>query len=365
MFFPYHGQSKAYSTMVIPPPFGLPMAHPPWSGADCYQRIYCHSYGRLGALEVGIGHNSCRHGQICCSSRALDATFTQESVCFPPPPPPKPPWPPPWRKNITSIRPPLLSTNPSTHITTTVTIRMSGRHKKKEAAASSGSAQMPSSHPEDFPPLTNQSSPPHKGGSRKRLGPSSPAHQSTGTNPSVSSNPSSAGSAGSGNFGEELLRGRTLNYQAASFVPQGNNVFRSDDGNYVSAQAAVRLADFYRAATEVVNESWEQASHEERSEVGDDGFSAPRSPPCCAKQSNPTNTSSVQFDSPSNRYYELGPSLDSSDSSGSDPSDDRKVSASAKGDGSTRSNPPPPKTSESVSKSPDSGSSSSSDTISS
>jgi hypothetical protein len=110
-----------------------------------------------------------------------------------------------------------------------------------------------------------------------------------------------------------------------------------------------------------VNESWEQASNEERSEVGDDGFGAPMSPPCRAKQSNPTNTSSVQFDSTSNHYYELGPSPDSSDSSGSDPSDGRKVSASAKGDGSTCSNSPPPKTSAFVSKSPDSGSSGSSD----
>jgi hypothetical protein len=30
------GQSKAIPTMMNPPPFGLPMAHPPWLGADNY-----------------------------------------------------------------------------------------------------------------------------------------------------------------------------------------------------------------------------------------------------------------------------------------------------------------------------------------
>jgi hypothetical protein len=27
-------QSKAFPTMMNPPPFGLPIAHPPWSEAD-------------------------------------------------------------------------------------------------------------------------------------------------------------------------------------------------------------------------------------------------------------------------------------------------------------------------------------------
>ena len=62
MFFPLHGQSKAISTMVTPPPFGLPMAHPPWSGADCYQWLCFYKGEAVGAVGVGIGHTHHCHG---------------------------------------------------------------------------------------------------------------------------------------------------------------------------------------------------------------------------------------------------------------------------------------------------------------
>jgi hypothetical protein len=36
---------------------------------------------------------------------------------------------------------------------------MSGRHKKKKAASSADGARLPSTHPNDYPPLSHQSSP--------------------------------------------------------------------------------------------------------------------------------------------------------------------------------------------------------------
>jgi hypothetical protein len=123
--------------------------------------------------------------------------------------------------------------------------------------------------PNDYPPLSHQSSPQRKGRSRKRLGPSSPAHQSTGTKSSVTSILSSAGTAASSDFAEMPLTGRALNYRAPSFVPQGNRFIHTPVGSYDSAVAAARRTEFYRAATEVVAASWEQASLDERSDVGD------------------------------------------------------------------------------------------------
>jgi hypothetical protein len=100
MFLPPHGHSKVISTMVTPPPFGLPMAHSPWSGADCYQWLCCCNGEAISAVEVGIGHTHHCHGSSPHFRQALDTLSAQESVCFSPPPPPKPPWPPPFHKNI-------------------------------------------------------------------------------------------------------------------------------------------------------------------------------------------------------------------------------------------------------------------------
>jgi hypothetical protein len=146
MFFPFHGQSKAISTMVTPPPFGLPMAHPPWSGADCYQWLFCCNGEAVGAVEVGIGHTHHRHGSSLHFRQALDTFSAQELVCFSPPPPPKPPWPPPWHKNINTNHPPQLFSNPPfRHTVPPSSHRMSGRHKKKQAASSAEGARLPSS----------------------------------------------------------------------------------------------------------------------------------------------------------------------------------------------------------------------------
>ena len=160
MFFPLHGQSKAISTMVTPPPFGLPMAHPPWSGADCYLWLCCCNGEAVGAVEVGIGHTHHRHGSSSQFRQALDTLSAQESVWFSPPPLPKPPWPPPSYKNINTNHSPQLSSSLPIRYTVSPSFhRMSGRHKKKKAASSADGARLPSTHPNDYPPLSHQSSP--------------------------------------------------------------------------------------------------------------------------------------------------------------------------------------------------------------
>jgi hypothetical protein len=72
MVFPLHGQSKVISTMVTSPPFGLPMAHPPWLGADCYQWMCCYNCEAAGAVEVGIVHTHHRHGSSPHFQQVLD-----------------------------------------------------------------------------------------------------------------------------------------------------------------------------------------------------------------------------------------------------------------------------------------------------
>ena len=42
------GVSKESSTMSTPPPFGLPMAHPPWMGANAYQQLHWCNVGAVG-----------------------------------------------------------------------------------------------------------------------------------------------------------------------------------------------------------------------------------------------------------------------------------------------------------------------------
>jgi hypothetical protein len=43
--------------MVDPPPFGLPMAHPPWWGADCYQWLCCYADNDrpIGKFQTAAG----------------------------------------------------------------------------------------------------------------------------------------------------------------------------------------------------------------------------------------------------------------------------------------------------------------------
>lgn len=171
--------------------------------------------------------------------------------------------------------------------------------EEKQASAANTGARLPSSsYSEEFPPLTHQTSPRRKGKGRKRLGPSSPPHKNPPPNASAASkNPSAAASksntaasktsaAASLNFKEEPLQGRALDYNAPPFVPTG-----SANPSFDTAAAARRCAEFYKAATEVVAESWEQASLDEHSSNGD-GFS---SPPRCSTAAS----AAVQRDSSS------------------------------------------------------------------
>jgi hypothetical protein len=96
---------------------------------------------------------------------------------------------------------------------------------------------------------SHQSSPRRKGKNRKRLGPSSPSHNISNNNPAASTGASRA--SASGNFKEQPLQGRALDYNASPFVPQGNTVIHAPSGSYDSAAAAARCAKFYRAAAEV------------------------------------------------------------------------------------------------------------------
>ena len=367
MFFPQHGQSKATSSMVTSPPFGLPMAHPPWSGADCYQWVRCCSGVAVGAVEVGIGHTHHRHGSPHQLRQDLFVIFTQESVQSTHLPPPKPPWPPPSHliinhhppptiKYLPPLRPPSLllllppcrrrsrrhlpcsafrgdsdincrpprlllspclppdaslvavaalvlppplslrslspspclvtaSTPPQPRLVTPVcrshhkfktslvpshpfstcaavptailpislpldaslTVppsyhRMSGRHKKKQAASSAEGARLPPSKSSSQVFRSNPSSPRRKGNTRKRLGPSSPVHRSTGTTLPAAS---SVGTPVSRDFAEEPLTGRALNYRAPTFVPQGNKVSHASSASRDSAAAASKGAEFY------------------------------------------------------------------------------------------------------------------------
>lgn len=316
MFFPFHGQSKACCTMVNPPPFGLPMAHPPWSGADCYQWSDCYGFVGYGVVGAGIGHTHHRHGSPPPPSPGFDTYPTLELVCSHPSPPPKPPWPPPCHNSAASTT--TTPIQPVSPVAPPTTVSMSGRQKKKQASVATGARLPSSSYSEEFPPLTHQTSPRRKGKGRKRLGPSSPPHKNPPPNASAASkNPSAAAyksntssktsAAASSNFEEEPLHGRALDYNAPPFVLTG-----SANPSFDTAAAARRRSEFYKAATEVVSESWEQASLDERSSNGD-GFSSPprRSTAASAAAQKP----SVQFDSPSNQYYDLGPSFDSSSSS--------------------------------------------------
>ena len=88
-------RSMTFRTMIFPPPFGLPMAHPPWSGEDKYQGTRC----RHGCCFLGRpSPRRCwrlHHGSIDDISRRSVPPLTQESVelPLPPPDPPPPPWP--------------------------------------------------------------------------------------------------------------------------------------------------------------------------------------------------------------------------------------------------------------------------------
>jgi hypothetical protein len=128
-------------------------------------------------------------------------------------------------------------------------------------------------------------------------------------------------------FDDEPLFGRTLNYNDPPFVHiNSTDPSRSFDMTAV----AKRRAQLYKAATKAVAESWEQASLHEHLSNGD-GFSSPprHSAAPAASGQNP----SVQFASPANQYYELGPSLDSSSSSSSDTfKEDRKSAAKPNAD---------------------------------
>ena len=164
-------QSKAFPTMMNPPPFGLPMAHPPWSGADNYHKGDLCTAEVIGAAvgPIGLAQRMYRAG----APRPLEsAAISTKELVQNPHPPPKPPWhnrippkPPPTTTTITSY-PPILIPIPS-HT-------MSSRPRKHRSTGNHGRKD-PSLHGFTFKPTSPEKQP----NSRKRSGIGSPQYKAT------------------------------------------------------------------------------------------------------------------------------------------------------------------------------------------
>ena len=153
-------QSKAFPTIMNPPPFGLPMAHPPWSGADNYHRRDCCTAEVIGAAvgPIGLAQRLYRVG----APRPLEsAAISTKELLQNPPLPPKPPWhnrippkPPPITATITSYPPTFIPTLSPT---------MSPRPRKHRSTGNYGRKD-PSLHGFTFKPTSPEKQP----NSRKR-----------------------------------------------------------------------------------------------------------------------------------------------------------------------------------------------------